>query len=47
MCGKQDATYRLRVGEYRVFYDVGEGVVTVVAVFHKRDTVRFCREEGP
>lgn len=45
--GKQDATYRLRVGEYRVFYDVGEGVVTVVAVLHKRDTVRFYREEGP
>ena len=45
--GKQEATYRLRVGDYRVFYDVGEGVVTVVAVFHKRDTARFHREETP
>ena len=44
--GQQDATYRLRVGDYRVFYDVGEGVVTVVAVLYKRDTVRFYREEG-
>jgi mRNA interferase RelE/StbE len=45
--GNQDATYRLRVGGYRVFYDVGEGVVTVVAVLHKRDTVSFYREEVP
>jgi mRNA interferase RelE/StbE len=44
--GKQDSTYRLRVGDYRVFYDVGEGVVTVVAVLHKRDTVSFYREAG-
>jgi len=45
--GKQDATYRLRVGEYRVFYDVGEGVVTIIAVLHKRDTALFYREERP
>jgi mRNA interferase RelE/StbE len=45
--GKQDATYRLRVGDYRVFYDVGEGVVTVVAVLHKRDTALSYREAGP
>ena len=44
--GKQDATYRLRVGEYRVFYDVGESVVTVI-VLHKRDTALFYREERP
>jgi mRNA interferase RelE/StbE len=37
--GEQDATYRLRVGEFRVFYDIRGDVVTVVAVLHKRDTV--------
>ena len=45
--GRQDATYRLRVGEYRVFYDVGKSVVTVVAVLHKRDAAAFYREESP
>jgi mRNA interferase RelE/StbE len=45
--GKQDATYRLRVGDYRVFYDVREGEVVVTAVLHKRDTTRFYREEEP
>ena len=43
--GKQDATYRLRVGEYRVFYDVLEGQVIVTAVLHKRETALFYREE--
>jgi mRNA-degrading endonuclease RelE of RelBE toxin-antitoxin system len=42
--GKQDATYRLRVGEYRVFYDVREGHVMVTALLHKRETVEFYRE---
>lgn len=44
--GRQDATYRLRVGEYRAFYDVGKRVVTVVAVLHERDTAAFYREEN-
>lgn len=43
--GKQDATFRLRVGEYRVFYDVLEGQVIVTAVLHKRETAAFYREE--
>jgi len=43
--GKQDATYRLRVGEYRVFYGVLEGQVIVTVVLHKRETVGFYREE--
>ena len=42
--GRQDATYRLRVGEYRVFYDVLEKQVIVTAVLHKRETARFYRE---
>ena len=45
--GHQQSTYRLRVGEYRVFYDVEEGQVIVNAVFHKRDTATFYREEQP
>lgn len=44
--GNQDATYRLRVGQYRVFYDVLEGQVMVTAVLHKRETVEFYREES-
>ena len=43
--GRQDATYRLRVGNYRVFYDVLEGQVIVTAVLHKRETAGFYREE--
>ncbi len=43
--GRQDTTYRLRVGEYRVSYDIDKSVVTVVAVLHKRDTPAFYREE--
>jgi mRNA interferase RelE/StbE len=42
--GQQDATYRLRVGDYRVFYDVGEELVTVIAVLHKRETAAFYQE---
>jgi mRNA-degrading endonuclease RelE of RelBE toxin-antitoxin system len=44
--GQQDTTYRLRVGDYRVFYDIDNRVVAVVAVLHKRDTPAFYREEN-
>jgi mRNA-degrading endonuclease RelE of RelBE toxin-antitoxin system len=43
--GDQRSTYRLRVGEYRVFYDVTEGQVMVNAVLHKRDTATYYGEE--
>ncbi len=43
--GNQQSTYRLRVGEYRVFYDVSDGQVIVSAVLHKRNTATFYREE--
>ena len=43
--GAQRATYRLRVGEYRVFYDVLDAEVAVVAVLHKRETASFYRED--
>jgi mRNA-degrading endonuclease RelE of RelBE toxin-antitoxin system len=42
--GSQDAAYRLRAGDYRVFYDVAEDRVTVVAILHKRQTPTFYRE---
>jgi len=43
--GNQQSTYRLRVGEYRVFYDILEGQVIVNAVLHKRNTATLYREE--
>jgi mRNA-degrading endonuclease RelE of RelBE toxin-antitoxin system len=43
--GTQDATFRLRVGDYRVYYDVREQTVSVVAVLHKRETATFYRQE--
>ena len=45
--GTQDATYRLRVGEHRVFYDVVEDQVIVTAVLRKHETVGFYREDQP
>ena len=41
----QDATFRLRVGDYRVFYDVEDDKVTVTAVLHKADTAHYYRRE--
>jgi mRNA interferase RelE/StbE len=43
--GKQQSTLRLRVGAYRVFYDVVESEVLVVAILHKADTIQFYRPE--
>jgi mRNA interferase RelE/StbE len=45
--GRGTATYRLRVGEYRVFYDIAEAEVVVIAVLHKREAAEFYREEIP
>jgi len=36
---------RLRVGDFRVFYDVDGQTVTVIAVLHKRETETFYRKE--
>jgi mRNA-degrading endonuclease RelE of RelBE toxin-antitoxin system len=44
--GEQDATYRLRVSEYRVFYDVLASQVVVTAVLHKQETTGFYQEES-
>ena len=38
--------YRLRVGEIRVFYDVGEGVVEVLAIVDKEAVEDWIRIKG-
>jgi len=42
--GQQQTTFRLRAGEYRVFYDVQEERVEVVRILHKAETRGFYRE---
>ena len=44
-----DATWELRCGpdnRYRVFYDVVEAEVVVIAVLHKSEAAEFYREEA-
>jgi len=38
--------YRLRVGEVRVFYDVSEGRVEVLAIVAKEDVDKWLKREG-
>jgi mRNA-degrading endonuclease RelE of RelBE toxin-antitoxin system len=45
--GRHAATYRLRVGDYRVFYDIGDAEVVIIAVLHKRQTAEFYGEKTP
>jgi len=33
--------YRLRVGEYRIFYDVEPDVVLIIEVLGKAESIRF------
>ena len=42
--GRQASTYRLRVGDHRIFYDVCETSVVVVAILHKSETPSFYGE---
>jgi mRNA-degrading endonuclease RelE of RelBE toxin-antitoxin system len=42
--GKQRTTFRLRAGDFRVFYDVVGTVVNVVAILHKDETPRFYEQ---
>ncbi len=44
--GRQSTAYRLRVGDYRVFYDIAEAEVVIIAVLHKRDTAEFYEGES-
>jgi mRNA interferase RelE/StbE len=43
--GVEDEFHRLRVGEYRVMYDVihGDRVVLVLGIVHRRDLERWIR----
>ena len=43
--GHQETTFRLRVADYRVFYDVIEDRVEIVQVLHKSETPSFYRKE--
>lgn len=45
--GHQQATYRLREGDDRVFYDVADATVTVVAILPKSETEGFYLKEAP
>ena len=42
--GKQQVAYRLRAGDYRVFYDVVENVVSVILILHKDETSKFYEQ---
>jgi mRNA interferase RelE/StbE len=47
--GKQEADYRLRVGDFRVFHtvDASETTVFVLRILHKERTTEFYQEETP
>lgn len=42
--GHQQTVFRLRVGDYRVFYDVIEDRVEIVQILHKSQTPLFYKE---
>ena len=44
--GLSQPQYRLRAGEIRVFYDVGEKVVEVLAIVTKAQAEAWLQEEG-
>lgn len=47
--GVSNPDYRLRVGEYRIFYNVDQGArrVSVLRVMHKDETRTYYEELGP
>jgi mRNA-degrading endonuclease RelE of RelBE toxin-antitoxin system len=44
--GINDPDYRLRIGDYRVFYNVRGDRVDVLRVMHKNDTHEYYEELG-
>ena len=36
--------YRLRVGDFRIFYDIQGGVVVVLAILSKEESVQWLKE---
>ncbi len=43
--GHQQSTFRLRVQDYRMFYDVVEDRVEVVKILHKSEAQAFYKED--
>ena len=44
--GIRDPDYRLRVGDYRIFYNVRANRVEVLRVMHKNETLEYYKEMG-
>jgi mRNA-degrading endonuclease RelE of RelBE toxin-antitoxin system len=44
--GLRRPQYRLRIDEYRVFYDVVEMTVQILAIVHKPEAERWLRQFG-
>lgn len=42
--GKQPADYRLRVGDFRIFYAVEETAIHILRVMRKRETNSYYKE---
>jgi mRNA interferase RelE/StbE len=42
--GHQEVVFRLRVGDYRVFYDVMDDSVEIVQILHTSETPAFYKE---
>ncbi len=43
--GRKDTAFRLRVQDYRIFYDVIEDRVHTVQILHKSEAPAFYRED--
>ena len=43
MNGFKPTLYRLRVGDYRVYYRIKEQCVVILGVLHKKETERWLR----
>lgn len=46
LIGFSPPLYRLRVGDYRVYYRVTLQHVVILSVFHKKDSDRWLKRQG-
>ncbi len=44
--GKQQAEFRLRIDDWRIFYNVIANEVWILRILHKEDTVSFYKKEN-
>lgn len=44
--GTSEPLYRLRVGDYRVVYHIGEATTRVIRIFHRREGYRWLQRLG-